>query len=312
MGKTLVLVRDKNKYFWRYMNKSERIDIEALYKKEFSLSFFNNLRKKDRKYQYFYFGIFNEWKYKLDEYDKIIFLDSSYTKQADSMIKRCKKRGAEVFFFYWNKMNLDYDMAQRQMQSISKDIKVYSYSRYDCENHNIPFNTTMYAPVSIKAVRGGSRQDIIFGGRLSNERILELDHILKALKDNNITYKIDACLDTKQRKNTIKPQNFELKSTLLDYETYIKEINDSKAVLNIDKYEGMGCSLRAMEAIFYHKKYITDNKDVKKELFYKKENVFILGEDNIEELSEFLNSPYEELSQDMLDYYTVEKWAERF
>lgn len=312
MSKVLILVDDKNKYFWYNVSKGEDIEVEEVYKWRFQLSFLNRVKKRNRKLSYIYFGIFNKWKNRLKYYDKVIFLDSSYTRQADYLIKQCKKRGTEVFFFFWNKMNLDYDAAQNQMKGISREVKLYTYSRFDSELHHVPFNTTMYAPSNVLGKDQGYKQDVFFGGRLLDERISELDRIIGVLKDNHITYGVDVCVDVKQKESKIKPKNFVLKDKVLDYEEYLKEINASKAILNIDKYEGMGCSLRAMEAIFYHKKYVTNNQDVKKELFYRKENVFILGQDCIENLKEFLNNPYVEIDQDILDYYNIKEWVKRF
>ena len=67
-----------------------------------------------------------------------------------------------------------------------------------------------------------------------------------------------------------------------------------------------------MEALFLEKKLITNNKDIKNYDFYNPSNIFILGENNIEDIKEFINKPYEKVEQKIIDYYDFEQWLSRF
>ena len=67
-----------------------------------------------------------------------------------------------------------------------------------------------------------------------------------------------------------------------------------------------------MEALFFEKKLITNNKDIKNYDFYNPSNIFILGENNIEDIKEFINKPYEKVEQKIIDYYDFEQWLSRF
>ena len=67
-----------------------------------------------------------------------------------------------------------------------------------------------------------------------------------------------------------------------------------------------------MEALFLERKLITNKTDIKNYDFYNHDNIFILGEDNINEIKEFINKPYKKIDQDIIDYYDFDQWLNRF
>ncbi len=73
-----------------------------------------------------------------------------------------------------------------------------------------------------------------------------------------------------------------------------------------------GLTLRTMEAIFFKKKLVTTNKAIKHYLFYHPDNIFILGEDSIENLSNFLEKDYHPLEHDKINFFESQNWFDRF
>ena len=67
-----------------------------------------------------------------------------------------------------------------------------------------------------------------------------------------------------------------------------------------------------MESLFYEIKLITDNKHIKNEVFYNKDNIFILDEDKNENLSDFLNKPYNHDSDIYKKDYDIDRWFINF
>lgn len=98
----------------------------------------------------------------------------------------------------------------------------------------------------------------------------------------------------------------------VDYKKYLQIISDGRAVLDIDVWKERGSSLRAMEALFFDKKYITNNKNIKEEKFYTPDNIFILGEDNLERLHDFIFSEVSPVSEEIKEYYLISSWIKRF
>lgn len=97
----------------------------------------------------------------------------------------------------------------------------------------------------------------------------------------------------------------------VSYQQIVEMIRDSKAILDYYTDEYAGFSLRVLEALFFKKKLITNNKNIKKWKFYCQENIFILFEEN-RTVREFLDLPYKEFSKSDIDYYDFESWIDRF
>lgn len=95
-------------------------------------------------------------------------------------------------------------------------------------------------------------------------------------------------------------------SLLLDY------VAKSKAILDIVQEGQEGLTLRSMEALFFEKKLITNNQSIIKEKFYRKENIFIIGHDKIDEIEEFMNAAYIKNTEEVLKYYDFNAWINRF
>ena len=61
-----------------------------------------------------------------------------------------------------------------------------------------------------------------------------------------------------------------------------------------------------------HRKLLTNNPAVRNYSFFRPQNIFILGEDDISRLPEFLHSPFEPLPSDVVDSYDVNSWVDIF
>ena len=76
----------------------------------------------------------------------------------------------------------------------------------------------------------------------------------------------------------------------------------------------VGLSLRAMESIFFNKKYVTTNKEIINEPFYCAENIYVLGDsqDDDEKLQKFLSDENNMINEQFFKYYDFEEWLKRF
>ena len=73
-----------------------------------------------------------------------------------------------------------------------------------------------------------------------------------------------------------------------------------------------GLTLRVLEALFYSKKLITNNKNIKKYDFYNPNNIFIWGVDDEKNLLNFINSDYITIEENILNRYSYDSWINRF
>ena len=91
-----------------------------------------------------------------------------------------------------------------------------------------------------------------------------------------------------------------------------RRIRRAKAILEVNQKGQVGCTLRALEALFFRKKLITTNLNIQKEDFYNPENIFIYGKDDIRNLHKFVEKPYDEQSDLFRDKRTIDAWFLKF
>ncbi len=86
----------------------------------------------------------------------------------------------------------------------------------------------------------------------------------------------------------------------------------SKSILDFVSIGQSGLTIRPLEALFLKKKLITNDKFIKNFDFYHPDNVFILGKDKMEYLSDFLEKPFIEIEESITSKYDFSNWIKRF
>lgn len=225
-------------------------------------------------------------------FDKIIITDSAFTISLyKALIK--KKRKKDLVLYYMNNI----DKTNEYMMDYFEEI--YSFDLEDAQKYSIHFKHTPYSK-NIKYHQAEITYDTLFLGR-AKDRIEEIIR----LKD---------FLDSKQLKNKFLVLDADRKdiklNAFLSYEKYLDLVARSKCLIEINKKNQAGCSLRFMEAIFLKKKLITNNIFVSNDLYFDKNNVYILGHDN-RDIINFINSPYVDNNIN-LDELTFTNWIKGF
>ena len=93
----------------------------------------------------------------------------------------------------------------------------------------------------------------------------------------------------------------------MPYKECLSFLGKTKAILYLG-YGSQECvTIRVQESLIHRIKLITDCAWLKQYEFYNPHNIFILGEDKIEELPRFLNTPYEEVKTDLLEHIYIDE-----
>lgn len=95
----------------------------------------------------------------------------------------------------------------------------------------------------------------------------------------------------------------------LSYEENILEVKKSKAVLDFKLPYHNSLSFRFFEAMKYKKKVITNNSSVQYYDFYHPDNIFITDFENLDGLKEFLEKPYHEIDENIVQKYGFKNWT---
>jgi UDP-N-acetylglucosamine 2-epimerase len=101
----------------------------------------------------------------------------------------------------------------------------------------------------------------------------------------------------------------------MPYNQVLMEAQNSEVLLDIVAGEQSGATQRELEALYFRKKLITDNQNIKSRNYFNQNNIFLIdySKDNIlEGIETFLEKPFEDASSEVKEYYTIENWINRF
>lgn len=242
---------------------------------------------------------YGNWESSLQKFDLIILSASDFTPSVAKYIGQSKlKDDVRLIYWYWNPVRPKYSP-----DKISDNWEKWSFDKNDCTNFHLKYNSTYYFN-SIQIRKQEPKFDVFFigqnKGRLND--LLKLESVLQKLK---ITSYFHIVSDNKifRNKNLFQKK--------IAYTGVLELIGETKCILEMLQKNQSGLTLRSMESIFFKKKLITNNESISGYRFYRKENIFILGVDDLTHLKDFVMAPYKELEVKIVSQYTFEEWTKR-
>lgn len=233
---------------------------------------------------------YGEWKKNIEKYDTVIVHADVRTRTVPKFIHKIKP-SMRVIYWYWNPVN------RNSLPELAKDpdIECWSFDEEDCKKYGMKKNIQYYYDQNIDDDKS-IEYDIYFVGRDKGRKVF-IDSIKNDLEQLHISYKFDVFGD-----NDIG----------IPYNEVQNRIRKAKAILEINQEGQVGCTLRALEALFFRKKLITSNKYIITEDFYNSNNIFILGQDDLADLKSFLNFQYDNKSDIYRSEHTINAWFMNF
>jgi len=241
---------------------------------------------------------FESWTKEFNNYKMIILHANEINRTVPIWLRKNEYKG-RIIYWYWNPVQ---NCISPKKIDKSK-CELWSFDPLDCINYNLNFNTTYY----IKEFCKNSMElkyDVFFIGQ-DKGRILYLNKLEASLNKLGITTLFWIVKD--QTSNIDYP--FREK---LSYEKSLTYVAQSKAIIDYVQEGQSGQTLRAMEALFFKKKLITNNIAIKECDFYLCQNIFILGEDNLEEINTFLETPFYDPDEIIVNSYQFDNWILNF
>lgn len=233
---------------------------------------------------------YGKWKEDLRNYDTLIIHASSLTQQLPNWIEK-KYPNMRIIYWYWNPVTEKTDPSKVK----SKNAEFWSFDKKDCEKYGMNYNIQYYC------MDNGLTQenlkidcDVFFVGHEKGrgEQIQSIGKILRA-KGIKCDFRI-------------------VSNKFIPYHDVERRVVSSKAILEILQNGQSGMTLRALESLFWEKKLITNNELIKNEKFYNKNNIFIIGIDDENEIEMFLKKPYDKSSNKYKSEYDIDAWYENF
>lgn len=247
-----------------------------------------------------------EWKNHVDEYDLVILID--------------EVRGRDIFEYVFEhnkhcRMCVFYDSpipaesTRNPLRYSDLPIEFYSCDRKTCREYNVKFMPYFYvfSPYDYceyeKHSNDEIKQDVFFVGEDKGDRAKQITEIATTLNKAGMTHKL--CLIPQKRHG-------KKKNTYMPYTEVIENVKDSRAILELISAGQTSITQRPYEALFLNKKLITTSAEIKSYDFYHPDNVFILGEQSVDELPAFLSKEFKRIDEKITYQYTLEGWLKRF
>ncbi len=248
------------------------------------------IRKYNLPFGKLFYGV---WKNKLNDYDVVILFDSLFYYGIPQYIKK-KNKDIKIIYWYWNPSN------DEKVNKIKKDKyidEIWTYNRFDAEKYDLKYNPQMYSFSEVENIKKNWKpeNDVVFLG-LNKGRKEKLENIKEILKKQNVKCDLHV---------------LESGDSYMQYNEYLNLINNSKCILDFNFDLPCGLTLRPLEALFMEKKLITNNDDIVNYRFYNKNNIFIIGKDDWNNIYNFINEDYNKIDKEIIEYYDYKSWLDR-
>ena len=152
------------------------------------------------------------------------------------------------------------------------------------------------------------KTDVYFVGTYMKNRIDLLLKLARKCKELGLTTSINLNICSAQKAEKLKEEPITIITKPISFTQNIINVSKSKIILDFANNVHFGISMRTFETIGYKKKLITNNELVKKYDFYNPNNIFVIENDQLDGLEEFLSIPYEDLSNEINTKYSFTNW----
>lgn len=182
------------------------------------------------------------------------------------------------------------------------------YLAYQHKYANLKYTTNFYFDISrLLTVEKKYKNEVLYIGSYIKKRMPDIFNCISAIAHHNTSFNINIVVDAKyQIKKTDLPVTYSMKR--YTFEENLRMVKSASTMIDFNNKVHTGLSFRPFEAICFEKKLITNNTDIKYYDFYKKENIFIIGEDDEQELQSFLDTPYQEIDSSIKQKYSFTNW----
>lgn len=221
-----------------------------------------------------------------------------------------KRRNTRIILWKWN---IATPKIVRQIEIVRNLCEVWTFDMNDADQYNWCLNNQFYFYPQKQAIsyflKREEKKSVFFIGK-DKGRYKNLQKIYNILKQYGMY--CDFCLvKDKDGQYDINDSDW-ISGAGMSYGQVLEHISKCDAVLDLVQDSQRGFTLRVLEALFYHKKLITNNKEILKSDVYSANNIFVIDYDSWDNLLDFMQNPYFILPKEVLDGYTFDSWLRNF
>lgn len=298
-NKIMIITMDENSALYTSEGRKLGIATETYFKRK---SFYQRIMGRiDRNLNTFFSYFFwDKWKKNLNDIDTVILNSHIYSLP---IVRYLNKKFPDIRIIIWYSNPVSKDTPINSYEKFNCEI--WSFDKDDCQKYDLRENNQFIDHEMFNNLNNEIKYDLCFIG-LDKGRLSQLLDLKTKFDERDISTYLYI---VNSNKNSSDSYNYENR---ISYKELLNIESNSRALLDIVQPEQRGQTLRPIEALFFKKKIVTNNYSILEADFYNRENIFILGKDNIQDIQEFLKSDYKDLSSDLLEKYTVKGWISNF
>lgn len=209
------------------------------------------------------------------------------------------------YLWLWDSVLSKTDL--RFLKYLKKYYEVFTFDAFDAEKYGLTYkNTVAHFPfVSMSSHEEKLESDIYFVGK-DRGRYDKINKLFEIFSKQGIVCDLSILRDetSPQKEKTLKFSE----RRISQYENYDR-LNKSRSVLDIPVAGQHGLTQRTLESLFLRRKVITTNEWIKKEKLYSEENVYIITDENLNDIQKFLSASFRKTD---LSDYKIDNWIRAF
>lgn len=297
--KDILIIKSNEDSFERYYNKKMKecgcvvqnvLDYKSRDEKIFSIKAIKRLLSIDADY--------------LSRYQMIIVFEAPFLVP---FLRLKVPRKTKIILWNWNLQNKSMKKKEKVVQPFCE---IWTFDPGDAKKYGWKLNNQFYCPIKVKSRREKIKsRKKAFCACVDKGRYKVLKEIYRELTARNID--CDFTL-VKQTGNEYDEKDQWVKGNGIPYDELLQRTIDSDIIIDLVQKEQVGITVRTLEAIFYNKKLITNNAEVKELPLYNPRNIFVWGIDEMSKIDILLNTPCDEVPQKVKNQYTVRNWLDTF
>ncbi|AUC75609.1 hypothetical protein [Olleya sp. Bg11-27] len=219
----------------------------------------------------------------------------------NKFLKELKTMTTRLVAYYW-------DSAQRLTRK--QDIipffdKIFSFDKIDVKKYGFDFITNYIFETD---VLDENPKYLFFNisGNDDDYRFKQLVDLGSYIKSKDWSFKF---ISVHPKLENISGGTVEVVDKVIYVNQAIELAKKAKIIVEFQRKDQTGLTFRVFEALGLQKKLITTNRDVMDFDFYNPQNILVIDENNIEIPEDFVNSPYVEVQEEILEQYRLKNWV---
>lgn len=235
-----------------------------------------------------------------------------------SMIQKLKDLFPKAYFVLYFPDSVRNNPSAKQIIQLFDD--AYTFDKDDTELFDLKFLPLFYSDNMRKIAnsKGEKEYDLFFVGTVHSDRYNFISQIVnqykaKGLKAFTWFYFPSRVLYYKmliENKEVRKASKSEFKFTTIPADRLASLLSSSNVVLDIQHPKQTGLTMRTIETLGAKKKLITTNPQIVSYDFYNPNNILVVDRNTPVIPDSFIESPYEEIPQDIYDKYYIDNWCD--